>query len=88
MTTFIKKSQVVEARRLTADNMCELEVWCGGSIKGTRLPLEERVIDIQTLEGERRACIGDWIIQGSEGEFYPCKQSAFEKQYVPVLLCN
>jgi hypothetical protein len=59
-----KKSVVIEARLLTTANIQELESWCKGSIKGTSLPLRERVIDIQTLEGEMLANIGDYIING------------------------
>lgn len=36
---------------------------------------------IRTLEGDVRVSIGDWIIQGVEGEFYPCKDSIFTKTY-------
>jgi len=25
--------------------------------------------------------IGDWIIKGASGEFYPCKPDIFEKTY-------
>jgi len=79
-----KKPVVVEARKLTIMNMVAIEEWCGGQIKGTKLPLEERVIDIHTLEGEVRADIGDHIIQGVKGEFYPCKPDIFEQTYVKV----
>lgn len=36
---------------------------------------------IRTLEGDMRANPGDWIIQGTEGEFYPCKDSVFQRKY-------
>lgn len=36
---------------------------------------------IKTLEGERIASIGDYIIRGVAGEFYPCKPEIFEKTY-------
>lgn len=36
---------------------------------------------IPTLEGEMRASIGDYIIKGVNGEFYPCKADIFEKTY-------
>ena len=36
---------------------------------------------IQTLEGRMKASPGDWIIRGTEGEFYPCKPSVFERKY-------
>ena len=36
---------------------------------------------INTLEGNMKASIGDYIIQGVNGEFYPCKPEIFEKTY-------
>lgn len=41
---------------------------------------------IPTLEGDMRADIGDWIIRGIAGEFYPCKPSIFEATYEPVTI--
>ena len=81
---FRKKPVVIEARQLTVFNLEELEAWCKGSIKGTRLPAKERIIHIETLEGEMTANIGDWIIKGVKGEFYPCKPDIFELTYEPA----
>lgn len=39
---------------------------------------------IKTLEGDMKASIGDWIIKGVQGEFYPCKPDIFEKTYEKV----
>jgi hypothetical protein len=39
---------------------------------------------IKTLEGEHLASIGDYIIRGVNGEFYPCKPDIFEKTYERV----
>lgn len=36
---------------------------------------------IETLEGTMRAELGDWIIKGIQGEFYPCKPDIFEQTY-------
>jgi hypothetical protein len=36
---------------------------------------------IRTLEGEHIASIGDWIIKGVKGEFYPCKPDIFTLTY-------
>lgn len=36
---------------------------------------------IKTLEGTMKADIGDYIIKGVNGEFYPCKPDIFEKTY-------
>lgn len=81
MRKFRKKPVVIEAEQLTIFNIVELEHWCRGSIKGISLSLDERVIDIQTLEGEMRVNMGDWIIKGIKGEFYPCKPDIFEATY-------
>lgn len=39
---------------------------------------------IKTLEGEHLANIGDYIIRGVCGEFYPCKPDIFRKTYEEV----
>lgn len=36
---------------------------------------------IDTLEGGHIASVGDFIIKGVNGEFYPCKPDIFEKTY-------
>jgi hypothetical protein len=36
---------------------------------------------IKTLEGEMIANIGDYIIKGVKGEFYPCKPDIFKLTY-------
>jgi hypothetical protein len=36
---------------------------------------------IRTLEGHHMVSVGDWIIQGVKGEFYPCKPDIFEMTY-------
>ena len=78
---FRKKPVVIDAFRLWSGNIRELEAWCGGAIKGIKLPSSQRCIDIQTLEGEMRAEIGDWIIRGVKGEFYSCKHDIFILTY-------
>ena len=39
---------------------------------------------IRTLEWEMRADHGDWVIQGVNGELYPCKPDVFTKTYDPA----
>ena len=49
--------------------------------------INERVsggFDIDSLEGQKHASVGDWIIKGVNGEFYPCQPDVFEKTYDPV----
>jgi hypothetical protein len=46
--------------------------------------IEGPAIVILTLEGEMTAQVGDYIIKGVEGEFYPCKPGIFEATYEAV----
>jgi hypothetical protein len=41
----------------------------------------EGEVYIGTLEGTMRADVGDWIIRGVKGEFYPCKPDIFDATY-------
>lgn len=41
-------------------------------------------MEIKTLEGISRADVGDYIIRGLKGEFYPCKPDIFEETYEPA----
>jgi len=39
---------------------------------------------VRTLEGNMMTNVGDWVIQGVNGELYPCKPDILEKTYEPV----
>lgn len=87
MPKFRKKPVVIEARlfdQITIYDQEMLADWCRGKLRGIKLPVEERVIQIQTLEGEIDASFGDWIIRGVKGEFYPCKPDIFEMTYEEI----
>lgn len=47
-------------------------------------PLGKVFIEIPTLEGVMQAQVGDYIIKGVNGEFYPCKPDIFAKTYEKV----
>lgn len=46
-----------------------------------RDPIKQRDFYIKTLEGNMLISPGDIIIEGIEGEIYPCKPDIFEKTY-------
>ncbi len=79
-----KKPVIIKARQMTVETIEDVEAWCGGCIKGIKLPREEWIIHIETLEGEMRADMNDWIIKGIRGEFYPCKPDIFMETYDKV----
>lgn len=42
------------------------------------------MLHVRTLEGVMGANVGDWIIKGVQGEFYPCKPDIFAATYEPA----
>ena len=42
-----------------------------------------RPVTIETLEGNMRGEVGDWLITGVKGEQYPCKPDVFAQTYEP-----
>lgn len=80
-----KKPVVIEAVQITERNTTVVAGWCRGRVRGTKLPASERFVQIDTLEGEMVGNIGDWIIKGVQGEFYPCKPDIFAATYDTVI---
>jgi len=93
-----KKPIEVEAVQYTGDNLEEVKAFaldkiysfvyhetkfdadgCGAK----SVPME--IWAIHTLEGDMAVCVGDYIIKGVNGEYYPCKPDIFEKTYEAVL---
>jgi hypothetical protein len=60
-----------------------LQAQCDGIVKMWNDD-EEPYCMIKTLEGQMKANIGDWIIQGVKGELYPCKPDIFAATYEPA----
>lgn len=43
--------------------------------------LDARILYISSLEGDMEALPGHYVIKGTEGEFYPCKETVFKRKY-------
>ena len=85
MAKFRKKPVVIDAVEWNGANHLITETFMKGSgavMSYKRKQLGE--IIIPTLEGNMTASVGDWIIKGVNGEFYPCKPDIFEKTYEAV----
>lgn len=74
-------SQIGFRKSLDASSV-EFQKWCDYEAIVARDGLT-----INTLEGKMKASIGDYIIKGINGEFYPCKPDIFEKTYEKVDQC-
>jgi len=83
---FRKKPVVIEARQFTGEFDSDLIVAWMGLPKTAFVQIEGEPphLCITTLEGVMQANVGDWIIKGVKGEFYPCKPDIFEATYEPL----
>ncbi len=86
MKQYRKKPVVIEAVQLTVDNYRQVKGWINGddgtgSANPAYLGSGAISVCIRTLEGDMRADVGDWIIKGVKGEFYPCKPDIFAATY-------
>ena len=81
-----KKPVVIEAIEFTdeVERVIELQEFMGSEIVIDYREPENPKLKISTLEGVMEASVGDWIIQGVNGEFYPCKPDIFDKTYEVV----
>lgn len=77
--TLRKKPVIVKAVQYTFDNLEEISQFIGDSF---------RIVGgkpaIETLEGLQWITVGDWVIRGVKGEFYPCKPDIKELTYDEV----
>ena len=71
----------IEAIQWTGENLIELLDWGQGDILWN--DIDDLFVD--TLEGIMRADVGDYIIKGLRGEFYPCKQKKKKKKYEEMI---
>jgi hypothetical protein len=91
-----KKPVVIEAVQFKKDNILEIisfieqeDIKLTDSVSADKFEdykrnVIENGIKIKTLEGTMTAQLGDYIIKGIGGEFYPCKPDIFEKTYERV----
>jgi hypothetical protein len=85
MGMYRKKPVVVEAvqlRDLEVRTLMALQNFAG--LGNDVFEAVEDGVLIDTLEGKMKASVGDFIIKGVQGEFYPCKPDIFEKTYEEV----
>ena len=78
MTLYRKKPVIIEAHQYTGsiESANKLVRWAGLIVQ------ENGMYGVPTLEGVMTVSIGDYIIKGVAGEFYPCKPEIFKETYV------
>jgi hypothetical protein len=84
MRKFTKKPVEITAVEWTGTNTTELFEFCDKCFAKPIPGTEHKELIIPTLEGPMKASIGDFIIKGIKGEFYPCKSDIFWLTYDEV----
>ena len=85
-----KKPIPIEALQWTGDNYKEIWDFLKDVSNHYFEETENDVGDIinelyiVTLEGSHKATVGDYIIKGVRGDFYPCKEDIFLETYDEV----
>jgi hypothetical protein len=95
---FRKKPVVIDAMQWTGENLLQVIRFTGLNPSASHFKWDEYAelvrndgLKIFTLEGKMSAGVGDWIIKGVKGEFYPCKEDIFNMTYElakPVQPCD
>ena len=84
--SYQKKNVVIQAVQVTRENIEMLshilnkegaEVYFSNG----NMSSDDFHLIIKTLEGDMKANVGDYIIKGIKGEFYPCKPDIFRETY-------
>lgn len=87
MPKFRKKPVVIEAFRISdEDTQEDPPKWMLDAVISGKVEMINAEGDtvIHTLEGAMTVSDGDWIIQGIQGELYPCKPDIFAETYEPA----
>ena len=92
VSNYMKKPVVISAIQLTSENFSDVESFIGITELNRHYVNEHDFLSksnpvglfINTLEGSMLANIGDYVIKGVQGEFYPCKPDIFTATYTPV----
>lgn len=71
-----KKPVVIDAIQYNGENIEQIVNFTNKGIE-----FNGETMEIKTLEGNMKASVGDYIIKGVNGEFYPCKPDIFNKTY-------
>lgn len=77
-----KRPVEIEYFQLTEDMIRDVDCIDELRIKTDRkISITNVGLVINTLEGDMKANVGDYIIKGIKGELYPCRKDIFEETY-------
>lgn len=77
-----KKPIAVAARQFTHETFREVAGWCGGSYNID--PFGYGRLTVPSLEGDHEGTFGDWVLKGTQGEFWVVRGDIFAETYEPA----
>lgn len=78
-----KKPVALKAWQVTSGNLEMVAAWCEGQVgRSSTGPF----VIVHSLDGEgsRKAHPGDWVVQGTRGEFWRVREDIFAETYEAV----
>jgi len=90
LNRYVKKPIVIEAIQWLGSNTAEIDAFLSVGLDPAVRAIDSEYhvageqLMIYTLEGNHLATVGDFIIRGIQGEFYPCKPDIFFATYDAV----
>lgn len=76
--TYVHKPTEVEAIQVTVESIPQVQEFVG---EGNLKIGENSAYILLNGEGERAVALGDYIIKGVLGVFYPCSEAVFDESY-------
>lgn len=87
---FRKIPVVIEAVQWNGENQAQIVLFCSDAYfeplcsGGLALVIGTLEDGADNVTAKHVASVGDWIIKGVQGEFYPCKPDIFALTYEPA----
>lgn len=81
MKKYKKKPVIIEAMLFDGSFESAKKILQWNKKTKANINYNENCLLIHTLEGTMTANIGDYVIKGIQGEFYPCKPDIFHQTY-------
>lgn len=84
MTTYVSRRVNIEAVQFTGSNWTELEDFCGANFRQKESDATAGEVYDFLHETWVTVFRNQWVIKGTQGEFYPCDPDVFTAKYEPL----
>lgn len=83
---YITKPEIIDAVKISADNISGVAVWCGGEEHSTVYSEHDARDDklwvkVPSIKGTFNAHVGDWLCKNGSGRFFVVEDEEFKSLY-------